>query len=261
MDTIICIILLVFVAIVVLTIAFRILRIIFTPFLYLWVIISDIFNGIRTRVKRRKMRKRNNETAGLNIQQKGLSGENYAASVIKEKSKSKKDTSDRIVLRNIYLRHDDGSSPSEVDNITVTDKAVFVIECKSYNGNIIVYDGKNWKINNGATSKWVYSPYRQNETHVKYLKSLAGNVLNNVPVISIVALDDTGRYFIDEPIEGMNICYMSELSKYISTLEDSYTVMSGEKKTQIIEFINKYTDAPEEIKEAQLNIAKQAKEL
>jgi len=72
-------------------------------------------------------------------------------------------------LHGIYLS--ENGKYTQIDDIVIGNKAVWVIEAKDYNGKVTATDDKHWEvITRGNKSTFKYSPIKQNETHINVLK-------------------------------------------------------------------------------------------
>lgn len=111
-------------------------------------------------------------------------------------------------IRNVYLRTETNSL-TEIDLIGISDKGIFVFECKTYNGDVYGTDKKrDWYVYYPSGKNYsFYSPVLQNESHMKAILRripwlrpnelhsvivFAGSgcvkVLSSVPVISASSL-------------------------------------------------------------------------
>lgn len=104
--------------------------------------------------------------------ERGFLGEEWTAEQIQ---KSKLFEQSEKLLRNVYIPDDKGST-SEVDIIWITKKGIFVFENKNYGGIIHGNDEKytNWLNCNHKKQFLFYSPVKQNQAHIKYLRTFLG---------------------------------------------------------------------------------------
>jgi len=99
-----------------------------------------------------------------NFENLGQWGEYVTEFAINKKIKGK-----YVVLKNIYIPHEEKTT--EIDLIMVHEKGIFVFESKNYSGTIYgEIDQLNWiqVLDNGSKNKF-YNPIRQNQTHIKAL--------------------------------------------------------------------------------------------
>lgn len=134
-----------------------------------------------------------------------------------------------------FMFEDDKSS-SQIDNMLLTQKALYVIEVKNYKGHIFGSEEQlNWtmtikhvnkrKSKNGKvykkttiTKHQFYNPLKQNKTHINKIKNLT-NIHDEIPVINIVVF---GKQALIRDITHSNTVYVlhqSELRKTIESIE------------------------------------------
>jgi len=95
-------------------------------------------------------------------------------------------------LFNIYLPKSNDET-SEIDVLMITHKGIFVFESKNYSGWIFGSDTqKYWyqtlpKGRGRSHKEKFYNPILQNNTHIKYLKSLIGN---DIPIYSVITFSE-----------------------------------------------------------------------
>lgn len=90
------------------------------------------------------------------------------------------------LFNNLYIQFHTGKS-TEIDLVFLTDRKIYVIESKNYNGKIYgnIFD-KNWRVQyrNGKTYT-LYNPIMQNKTHVNAISNhliIPENLLESVVV-------------------------------------------------------------------------------
>jgi hypothetical protein len=107
---------------------------------------------------------------------------------------------------NLLLKKNDYTT--QIDNILITTKAVYCLECKDYSGNIRIYEhGDIWyqelsywkKVYRGSSFQkdtfHIYNPLKQNQSHINFLKN---NIkLNNLPIINIIVFSDKSNLIND----------------------------------------------------------------
>ncbi len=95
-------------------------------------------------------------------------------------------------LFNIYVPKSNDET-SEIDVLMITHKGIFVFESKNYSGWIFGSDTqKHWyqtlpKGRGRSHKEKFYNPILQNNTHIKYLKSLIGN---DIPIYSVITFSE-----------------------------------------------------------------------
>ena len=94
-------------------------------------------------------------------------------------------------LFNIYMPKKDETT--EIDVLMISQKGIFVFESKNYSGWIFGDDTRKYWYQTLPTGRGrsqkekFYNPVFQNNTHVKYLKSLIGDT---IPIYSIITFSD-----------------------------------------------------------------------
>lgn len=132
----------------------------------------------------------------------GRHGENFVYSILESSCPNMR------FIRNVYLRTGTNSL-TEIDLVGISDKGVFVFECKNYNGDVYGTDKKSdWHVYYPSGKSYsFYSPVLQNESHMKailrkipwlqsselhsvivFVGSGCVRVLASVPVISASSL-------------------------------------------------------------------------
>ena len=99
---------------------------------------------------------------------KGKYGE-YKINKFLKRSISKED----ILLKDVILLLDNDSC--QIDHLIISKKGIFVVETKNYSGTIYGTDQQNeWvqSFNFGKQTYKFYSPYKQNQGHIKFLKRI-----------------------------------------------------------------------------------------
>ena len=93
-----------------------------------------------------------------------------------------------LVLHDILIDGADGFT-SQIDLLAIGSRGVYVIEVKMYTDAKIYGDTRktNWHYYNGGKRYEIYNPLKQNEKHVKYLKSFLKE-FGEVPCFSVVAI-------------------------------------------------------------------------
>ena len=191
---------------------------------------------------------------GLNANIKGTVGElNIFASIFKFNFWFKGGK----ILRNLYLFKENGET-TEVDLVYITKKGIFVFESKNYSGTVKGYkDDLMWEVEyKNGTSYPFYNPIRQNETHIRCLRSIVGD---DIPIYSIVVFSNEARLYL--PVSHNAFLYTILLGKLPFILKEiwrnnptkikkrdvkniyltllPFTQVSNEVKQEHIENINK----------------------
>lgn len=133
---------------------------------------------------------------------------------------------ERQILRNVYIPTSDNKT-SEIDILVVSDKGLFVFECKNFGGNIYGdANRKKWIQHIGRKKHYFYNPLLQNQSHVKHLRNfLARHDLSDIPIISLVSTISRGKWHVknlkqDDYILGLN-CHFQVIYRSLPTLDRS----------------------------------------
>lgn len=135
-------------------------------------------------------------------------------------------------FNDVYLRDlDDNENDcftAQVDEIVVTKKALYFIECKTYDGKVKVLENEDFWIHNRNDT---FSPYFQNKGHINFFNTfgkryIANNIwsrvepsaLNNLPIYNIICFSDKtkvkeGRY------NGFILVKVKNLLKTLSSID------------------------------------------
>lgn len=92
------------------------------------------------------------------------------------------------ILKNVYIPKEDGTT-TEIDLLYITQKGIFVIESKNYSGWIFGNEKDAFwtsSLPNGQKNRF-YSPIKQNESHIKYLKQFLGE---GIPFYSMIVFSE-----------------------------------------------------------------------
>ena len=100
----------------------------------------------------------------------------------------------KIELPNTLVLHDvliNGAEnqTTQIDLLLIGEKGIYVVEVKTYKDAKIYGDGKRntWYYYRGGQKYEIYSPYKQNQNHIKYLKRFLGS-FGDVPCYSVLAV-------------------------------------------------------------------------
>jgi hypothetical protein len=149
-------------------------------------------------------------------------------------------------LFNIYVPKKEEET-TEIDVLMISNKGLFVFESKNYSGWIFGNDNqKYWyqTLPSGrgrSTKEKFYNPVFQNNTHVKYLKSLIGG---DYPIYSIIAFSDrctlmnVNIKYSKVSVVNRYQVYGIVSSIYENNLED---VLTNEQINEIYNIIYPYT--------------------
>lgn len=161
-------------------------------------------------------------------------------------------------LFNIYVPKKEEET-TEIDVLMISSKGLFVFESKNYSGWIFGNDSqKYWyqTLPSGRSrshKEKFYNPVFQNNTHVKYLKSLLGNVL---PIYSIIAFSERCTLKnINVNNSNVEIINRNQVYNIVSSIyNDTPTeVLSNEQINNIYNKLYPYTQVDEVTKQKHID--------
>lgn len=109
---------------------------------------------------------------------------------------------------------------TQIDNLLITSKAIYCVECKDYVGSIGVYEyGQKWYQNLGDESYEIYNPIKQNSTHINFLTNNLKSI-SKLPRINIIVFSDECTLKNDKiRADNVHVIYKSELTRLIKSYE------------------------------------------
>ena len=143
-----------------------------------------------------------------------------------------------IELHDFMFR--DERSSSQIDNMLLTQKALYVIEVKNYQGYIFGNEvNDEWTVtvkhvntkrtrsgrryNKVHISKHrFYNPIKQNKTHINKIRNLT-YILNVLPVYNIVVFGKNAVIKDVEHSKESNVLHQRDLFRFVKTQESSLT--------------------------------------
>lgn len=149
-------------------------------------------------------------------------------------------------LFNIYIPKK-YEETTEIDVLMISSKGLFVFESKNYSGWVFGSDyQKYWyqTLPSGrrrSYKKKFYNPVFQNNTHVRYLKSLIGD---NFPIYSIITFSDHCTLMnVNIKYSKVNVINCYEVNKIVSTIyaNNPADALSNEQIDEIYNFLYPYT--------------------
>ena len=126
-------------------------------------------------------------------------------------------------LRNLYLPRRGGKT-AELDLVLISKKAIFVFECKNYDGQIYGDARRRfWVQYLHQRRHRFYSPLLQNRYHVLYLREFLANKNIEVPIIPLLATITRGQWHLhhlqaNDYVLGLN-CRFQEIYQSLPDCE------------------------------------------
>lgn len=156
------------------------------------------------------------------------------------------------ILRNIYVPKDNGET-SEIDLLYITQKGIFVFESKNYSGWIFG-DEKSQKGTMMLPNKEkhsFYNPIKQNQTHIKWLRSYIGE---EIPLFSIIVFSERCE-LKKVTITSQDIKVIKRDFTYAAVRDiwnKNKDCLSGEEVESLYKNLQKLTKVSEETKEVHI---------
>lgn len=179
------------------------------------------------------------------INDKGKYGE-YKTSTQLDKLFCKK-----YILFNLYLpKANDENKTTEIDILMITNRMIYVIENKNYNGKIYGNEKQAyWYYYLGGKKYKIYNPIMQNKTHIKALES----IIENNKILPIIVFGNNANIEKITAYENV-ICYEKDLLKVIAANEQYNEIKySDDEMESIYNKLKKYTGADEETKQKHID--------
>ena len=153
-----------------------------------------------------------------------------------------KTMTDALVLHDVLIDGADAYT-SQIDLLLIGNKGIYVVEAKMYADAKIYGDGKKnkWYYYNHGKKYEIYSPLKQNEKHIEYLKRFLTD-FGDVPCFSVllVVCDDFKVTNINQT-DTIDTAFCSSLPAMNNGIykiaEDKPVVFDEAKKQEIFAFI------------------------
>lgn len=167
---------------------------------------------------------------------------------------AKIDIPETLVLHDVLIDGGEGQT-SQIDLLLIGEKGIYVVEVKLYPDARVYGDCKKskWYYYKGGKKYDIYSPYKQNQNHIKYLKEFLKD-FGEVPYFSVLAIlcDDFKITSINDDPENPTAVVLSgllHLRKAVQALaEGKPTVFSEERKQAVFNYIQEHQYEGKEIR-------------
>lgn len=151
--------------------------------------------------------------------------------------------SDTLILHDVLIDAENGFK-SQIDLIMVGIRGIYVIEVKTFTDAKIYgdYNKSRWYYYRSGKKFEIYSPVKQNEKHIKYIKNLLKD-FGDVPVFSIITMicDDFKVSNMSGDINNLQTVICNSLPAMTKGLmlfsENKPIVFEKEKQQQIYDCI------------------------
>lgn len=141
---------------------------------------------------------------------KGWLGEKQVSNLL-----NKLDPENYILLNDLYIPKENGQT-TQIDHILISHKGLFVIETKNYKGWIMGSENNQyWTQVIYKRKEKLYNPIWQNSGHIKALKDYLGDVLNDVPVYSVIVFGKQADLKFEHPFTKAKVIKSEQLLSVI----------------------------------------------
>ena len=161
-------------------------------------------------------------------------------------------------LFNIYVPKKEEET-TEIDVLMISSKGLFVFESKNYSGWIFGSDNQKYWYQTlpagrrKSHKEKFYNPVFQNNTHVKYLKSLIGN---EVPIYSIITFSNRCKLMnVSIKNSNVNVINRYKIYKLVSSIynDNSNDELSVDQINKIYSKLYPYTQVDDVVKQKHIN--------
>lgn len=161
-------------------------------------------------------------------------------------------------LFNIYVPKKEEET-TEIDVLMISSKGLFVFESKNYSGWIFGSDNQKYWYQTlpagrrKSHKEKFYNPVFQNNTHVKYLKSLIGN---EIPIYSIITFSDRCKLMnVSIKNSNVNVINRYKIYKLVSSIynDNSNDTLSVDQINEIYSKLYPYTQVDDVVKQKHID--------
>ena len=151
-------------------------------------------------------------------------------------------TTDSLILHDVLIDGGNGYT-SQIDMILVGSKGLYVVEVKMFADAKVYGDGKKpkWYYYNHGKKYDIYSPLKQNQKHIKYLKEFLKD-FGDVPCFSVITIicDDFKVSNINnsDTVDTVVCSSLPSMDKAIQLIaKDKPEILDESKKQEIYNYI------------------------
>ena len=161
-------------------------------------------------------------------------------------------------LFNIYVPKKEEET-TEIDVLMISSKGLFVFESKNYSGWIFGSDNQKYWYQTlpagrrKSHKEKFYNPVFQNNTHVKYLKSLIGN---EIPIYPIITFSDRCKLMnVSIKNSNVNVINRYKIYKLVSSIynDNSNDTLSTDQINGIYSKLYPYTQVDDVVKQKHID--------
>ncbi|WP_276917722.1 NERD domain-containing protein [Aneurinibacillus aneurinilyticus] len=174
------------------------------------------------------------------IQQKGRIGEKIVQDILSRLG------NEYIGFHDIMIQGNNGNT-AQIDHIVFSPYGIFVIETKAYNGYIKGYeDAKNWVQFLKKQQRYeFYNPIKQNEQHIKALRTVLNDSASLLPIVSIIVFVGTKNIEV-EATKAIVIRESELLTVIRNHVNEKLTMQQTYEMTDMLQKMNIISEAMRE---------------
>ncbi|WP_338472480.1 NERD domain-containing protein [Niallia sp. XMNu-256] len=156
---------------------------------------------------------------------KGAYGEKQVSKLLRSL-----DLNHNTLLNDLYIPKQDGTT-TQIDHVLISDKGLFVIETKNYNGWIFgSQNSKYWTQVIYKRKEKFYNPIWQNSGHIKELRHFLGDAFSDIPIYSLIVFGKQATLKFNKPFYGVNVIKIRDLLSVIKYISSDHTISSSTRK-------------------------------
>lgn len=158
-----------------------------------------------------------------------------------------------LVLNDLLLQTPNGTT--QIDHVIISAYGIFVLETKNYQGKIYGFrDAEYWTQNIYGKKYQLYNPLRQNQSHVRTIRNLLGNVVPDLFIESVVVF--VGSADVSDSLRNGLTIYSNELLSWIYhftevKIQSPFVIYEYLLKANIVEGRNSHLEYVHKVKQIQ----------
>lgn len=157
---------------------------------------------------------------------KGKVGENKV-----KRTLNKLNPDQYIQFHDLYIPIENGKKNSQIDHLVFSTNGIFVIETKNYKGWITGSEHvQYWNQTNYKRKDKFNNPIRQNYGHIQALKEYLGELVESVPIYSIIVFGDDAELKFKSEFQNATVIKRNKLLDVIYESGDSFNLNSFQLK-------------------------------
>ena len=166
-------------------------------------------------------------------------------------------------IHDLYIPKGDGTT-SQIDHVMVTDKGIFVIETKNYEGWIFGSEkARYWTQTIYQYKQRFQNPLHQNYGHIESLKTFLGEKFAEIPYYSVVIFTNRSELKLKGPFQNSDVIHPEYLKKVVDQYPGDVLPLFSQQeirvKLKVLEKRDK--DNIKEVKRAHIDGIRRQKEI